>query len=147
MGLGSGINNNSMGLGTGLAGLDVNQGNANYGANASIGNANANADLSGLNASANMWGGIMGGASMLSSFLSDARAKDDIEQVGELYDGQPVHRYRYKGDGRHQIGLIAQEVERDHPDAIVESGGLKHVDYRRATDRAAGLSRFLKQAA
>ena len=38
--------------------------------------------------------------------------------VGALNDGQTVYSYRYKGDPRTQIGLLAQEVERLHPDAV-----------------------------
>jgi len=152
-----GIAGVNTGLGNQLNANLTNQGNAAYGAQTSIGNANANADLAGLTASSNLMGALGGGLKMGASllpFLSDARAKDDIEQVGELFDGQPVHRYRYKGDSRHQIGLIAQEVERERPDAVVadmgayrkELKGLKGVDYRRATDMAAELGRFLKAA-
>lgn len=124
----------------------TNQGNAAYGAQSSIGNANANADLSNLTASQNGIGALAGGASALLGFLSDKRSKDDIEPVGETYDGQTVYRYRYRGDPRHQIGLIAQEVEERDPDAIVPMGGLKGVNYRRATDMAAELGRYLKAA-
>lgn len=136
------------GLGSGLNQSFQNMGNAAYGANTSIGNANANADLAGLNASANGLGAIAGiGKAAMSAlpmlgFLSDERAKDDIEPVGELYDGKTVYRYRYKGDPRHQIGLIAQEVEETDPDAIVDMGPLMGVDYRKATSRAAELARF-----
>jgi len=50
--------------------------------------------------------------------------------------GQTVYRFSYVGDPRTQIGLIAQEVERRVPGAVIELGGLKHVDYRRATEQA-----------
>jgi hypothetical protein len=71
-------------------------------------------------------------------FFSDERLKNDIEPVGELYDGQKVYRYEM-GDGRKQIGLIAQEVEGVRPDAVGEAQGFKTVDYDRATQDAAGL--------
>ena len=71
-------------------------------------------------------------------FFSDERLKNDIEPVGELYDGQKVYRYDM-GDGRKQIGLIAQEVEGVRPDAVGEAQGFKTVDYDRATQDAAGL--------
>jgi hypothetical protein len=71
-------------------------------------------------------------------FFSDERLKNDIEPVGELYDGQKVYRYDM-GDGRKQIGLIAQEVEGVRPDAVGEARGFKTVDYGKATDDAAGL--------
>lgn len=75
-------------------------------------------------------------ASGLMALLSDERAKENIAEVGELKDGQSVYSYNYKGDSRPQIGLIAQEVERLRPDAVVEIGGLKHVDYGKATERS-----------
>jgi hypothetical protein len=101
-------------------------------------------------------GGSVGGNAMsgigsaISSFLpaifSDERLKEEIEPVGELFDGQPVYKYRYIGDPKWQIGLMAQEVEKTHPDAVVEIGGYKAVNYNKATEYAADLSRFLEAA-
>lgn len=132
------------GLGNQLNSSDMTQGNAAYGAQTSIGNANANSDLAGLNASANILNAGMNAGGALLGFLSDARAKEDIAPVGSLADGQTIYRYRYKGDPRHQIGLLAQEVEQAVPDAVIDDfvGDLKGVDYERATDVAAALSRF-----
>jgi hypothetical protein len=75
------------------------------------------------------------------SLFSDERLKENVEPVGELNDGQTIYRYNYKGDPRTQIGLIAQEVEQSHPEAVGESQGYRTVDYGRATDEAAGASR------
>jgi hypothetical protein len=76
-------------------------------------------------------GGIMGG---IGALLSDARAKEDIMQVGWLYDGTPVYRFRYKqGDKRVQIGLMAQDVETRVPEAVMEIDGTKYVNYDLAT--------------
>ena len=72
--------------------------------------------------------------------------KEDIEKVGELTDGQPVYKYRYIGDNVIQIGLMAQDVEKTRPDAVTEVGGYKAVDYGKATQYAADLSRFLEAA-
>jgi hypothetical protein len=161
-----GISSAYQGLGTNLANLYGQQAQASYGAQTSIGNANANAALGNLTGASNLWGaigglaslGTGGGATLGGNFLkglipaSDERVKDDIEPVGELYDGQPVYRYRYKGDPRHQIGLLAQDVERHTPEAVavIHPSGMKGVDYRRATDRAAGfaerMQRFLDAA-
>jgi hypothetical protein len=96
---------------------------------------------------ANSFGGILGGLKLGTSFIptptsSDERVKDDIKKVGELFDGQPVYRFRYKGTSQTQIGLMAQDVERVRPDAVEEHGGLKFVHYDRATDRAAALSKY-----
>jgi hypothetical protein len=142
-----GIGNLYSGLGSTLGNSFQGQGNAAYGANTSIGNANANAELANYNASGNLMNAGMSLASGLFGFLSDERAKDDIEPVGELYDGQKVYRYRYKGDHRHQIGLIAQEVEEREPDAVFDfTPELKGVDYKAATNFAAELARFAEAA-
>jgi Chaperone of endosialidase len=132
------------GLGTALNQSYQGLGNATYGADTSIGNANANAALGNLNASANIMNLGMNAGGALLGFLSDARAKEDIEPVGELDDGQTIYRYRYAGDPRTQIGLIAQEVEQTNPDAVIDDfvGDLKGVDYAKATDFAATIARF-----
>lgn len=79
----------------------------------------------------------LGTAAMGAFFPSDERVKEDIREVGKTHDGQKIYSYRYKGDDRTQLGLLAQEVEEDHPEAVREGfGGLKMVDYREATKDA-----------
>lgn len=92
----------------------------------------------------NQWNQIAGlGLTAAGLFLSDERAKEDIHKVGELSDGQAIYRYRYKGSPQWQIGLIAQEVERENPDAVRQAGvgGMKFVDMKEATDDAARQNR------
>lgn len=141
----SGIGGLYSGLGNQLSSLYQNQGNMNYGADASIGNANANAAMGNLTGSQNLWGFGMGAANLGAKLfgMSDGYVKDDIEKVGELYDGQNVYRYRFKGSPKHEIGLIAQEVEQRHPEAVREFGGIKHVNYEAATRPAAGYAKDL----
>ena len=74
--------------------------------------------------------------------LSDRRLKDDIEKIGKTFDGQDIVRYRYKGEPATQIGLIAQDVEKHHPDAVGLAGGYRTVDYRKATEDAADRGHF-----
>ena len=82
-------------------------------------------------------------ASIASLFSgSDRRLKEDIEPIGKTFDGQVIHKYRYKGDSRTQIGLIAQEVERHHPDAVGLAKGFKTVNYDTATKDAANRGHF-----
>jgi hypothetical protein len=69
-------------------------------------------------------------------FFSDERLKENVEQVGKTNDGQNIYRYNYKGDPRSQIGLIAQEVAQDHPEAVSQKDGYLTVDYRDATNDA-----------
>jgi len=105
------------------------------------------------NTLSNILGGALGGTGILSATgafgpagwlpaLSDERAKDDIEPVGKLNDGQKVYRYKIKGSPKTEIGLLAQEVGRRNPDAVGHIGmGLLGVDYHRATDKAAAMER------
>lgn len=76
-----------------------------------------------------LFGSIGAGAGLAAS-LSDARAKENISRVGTLDNGLPVYAYRYKSGGPMQIGLMAHDVERLKPQAIVERpDGLKAVNY------------------
>lgn len=163
-----GIGNIYTGLGNQLAGQYGSLANLGWQKETGIGNANANAELSAYNAGNNIWnaigslggmktsgGGTVGGNAMsglgsaamsLFSMFSDERLKEDIEQVGELYDGMPVYKYRYIGSPVFQIGLMAQDVEQVEPEAVTEIGGFKAVNYDKATGFAAGLARFLEAA-
>ncbi|CAN7371323.1 tail fiber domain-containing protein [Aminobacter sp. LjRoot7] len=82
--------------------------------------------------SGSLLGGLFGGVGKLLT-LSDKRAKTDIEKVGKTNDGQPIYAYRYKAGGPMQLGLMAQDVEKKHPDAVFDTPhGFKAVDYRKA---------------
>ena len=69
-------------------------------------------------------------------FFSDERLKENIQRVGETDDGQPIYRYHYTGDKNTQIGLLAQDVEKHHPEAVGLAGGYKTVNYKKATEDA-----------
>jgi Chaperone of endosialidase len=150
------------------AGVTENATNAIIQALSGIGNANASASLANtardtslLGGGLNLLGsggtggfmnsalgqGISGLGSGIASIFSDERLKDDIEPVGELYDGQQIYSYKYKDDPfRTHIGLMAQDVENLIPDAVSEIGGFKAVDYGKATSYAAELGGFLEAA-
>ena len=82
-----------------------------------------------------MMGGLFGLASTGIGLLSDRRAKTDIRRVGELHNGLTVYSYRYKGEDETQIGLMADEVERIHPEAvIVGADGFSRVRYDLAVE-------------
>lgn len=72
-----------------------------------------------------------------SSFFSDERLKEDLEPIGKTFDGQDIVRFKYKGEPGTRIGLVAQDVEKKHPEAVGLAGGYKTVDYDAATDEAA----------
>jgi hypothetical protein len=78
-------------------------------------------------------GNIIGAGLSAASMLSDERAKENKEPIGKTFDGQTIWKYNYVGDPRTQIGLIAQEVEQSHPEAVAERGdGAKMVNYDEA---------------
>ena len=64
-------------------------------------------------------GALLGG---IGGYFSDVRTKQDIEPVGITFGGAPLYKYRYReefgGDGRTQIGVLAQEIAEDQPDAV-----------------------------
>jgi muramidase (phage lysozyme) len=68
-----------------------------------------------------------------SSMFSDKRLKHDAHKIGETNDGQPIYSFKYNGDNHTQLGLMAQDVEKSHPEAVGESHGYKTVDYEKAT--------------
>ncbi len=81
-----------------------------------------NSGMSGLfGIGSSLIGGLFG--------LSDRRTKTDIQRVGRTDAGLPVYTFRYRGDPKVQMGVMADEVERQNPDAVVRDGGLKYVDY------------------
>lgn len=82
----------------------------------------------------NPWSQALGAGLSAAALFSDARLKDDIEEIGKTHDGQPIYRYRMAGRPETQIGLMAQDVERRHPEAVGSSQGFKTVDYKAATD-------------
>lgn len=74
--------------------------------------------------------------------FSDRRLKHDIKKIGETFDRQTVYSYKMGDDPKTYIGLMAQEVEKRHPEAVGVAGGFKTVDYGRATKKAANQGHF-----
>lgn len=75
-------------------------------------------------------GGLFGlGAAM----ISDERVKEDKRRVGETDDGTPIYTYRYKGDEKTQMGVMAQDMQKKNPKAVKRMGDLLAVDYRKVT--------------
>lgn len=138
-------------LGTGLVGQNVQQRQnlATLGANAAAGQATAtqqtgsnvanlitgagNAQAAGQIGAANArqagFSNLLNtGLGVAALTLSDIRAKTDIRPLGETPEGIGIYVYRYRGDDKPQVGVMAQEVELKHPEAVAEVGGLKHVN-------------------
>lgn len=91
----------------------------------------------------NYLGQILGaGLAGASLIPSDKRVKEDIQPIGKTFDGQTITKFRYKGDNTTRIGLIAQDVEKKHPDSVSEINGIKAVDYDKATESSAKKGHF-----
>lgn len=76
--------------------------------------------------------GLMGGLFSLGSaaiMASDIRLKDVIEKVGALPSGIGLYAFRYLWGGGERVGVLAQDVARVRPDAVVDIGGFLAVDY------------------
>lgn len=96
----------------------------------------SNYDLARSNAGQSGQNALMGGLGQLGAAAitqwSDERLKEDIDQVGELPTGEGIYEYSYKHDpdaGRH-TGVLAQEIETNYPDAVIDDpSGYKKVNY------------------
>jgi hypothetical protein len=87
----------------------------------------------------NILGGISGGLGMLAMF-SDRRMKTDIKDIGRTHDDQKIYSYRFKGSMMPQIGMMADEVEKKTPGAVMMGpDGMKRVRYDKATRKAAKM--------
>ena len=97
----------------------------------------------------NVLGDISGIAGLIGG-LSDRRLKTDIKKIGKTHDDQSIYSYRFKGSNMPQIGMLADEVEQKHPEAVMTGpDGFKRVNYDRATRKAAemGMLSGMRQAA
>lgn len=75
--------------------------------------------------------GTVAGAAGSMAMMSDRRLKTDIVRVGTLDSGIAVYSFRYKAGGPAMIGVMADEVERVLPAAVVKNamGMYDAVDY------------------
>lgn len=78
-----------------------------------------------------MTSGLFGLGAAGLMFMSDRRLKRDIRKVVDDERGWGIYRYRYLGDDRERIGVMADEVERVRPDAVTTVNGYKAVYYGR----------------
>lgn len=64
-----------------------------------------------------------------SMFASDRRIKENIRHIGKTNEGHNLYSFNYIGNPKHEIGVMAQEIEEVIPEAVVEFNGIKHVNY------------------
>lgn len=111
---------------TGVAGTDV----------AGITNAGYQNQMQAYNSGQQQLGGLFSaGASLIPGLfaLSDRRAKTDIQRVGKLDNGLDIFVYRYFGEGPYHMGVMADEVQKVNPDAVIErTDGFLAVNYAEA---------------
>lgn len=78
----------------------------------------------------NIMGGLFGlGAARIMA--SDRRVKTNVSRIGTRPDGLGVYAYEYVWGGGRRIGVMADEVEAIYPEAVLDIGGIKAVDYGR----------------
>jgi hypothetical protein len=80
---------------------------------------------------ANIWEGASDILEDASDWFgwSDVNVKKDITRISKLKNGIPVYLFRYKWGNKMNIGVMAQDVEKIIPDAVVEINGIKAVNY------------------
>lgn len=77
----------------------------------------------------------------LALAFSDRRLKTDVRKEGELPSGLNIYSYRYRGTPQMQVGVMADEVKRAQPDAVVpHQSGYEMVDYGRVIAREDGIA-------
>lgn len=83
-----------------------------------------------------------GAMGMIGTIFSDERLKEDIHRLPvEAEPGVPLATYRYKGEpkSQHHLGVIAQDLEKVHPEAVqMDPSGFKTVDYSQLPPIEAG---------
>lgn len=103
-----------------ISDLVTGQGNAR--ASGIVGDANTNRQ-----GGANIANLALGVGGLL---LSDERFKSEMIPVDFVdFGGHQAYAYRYEGDPTPRIGVSAQEVQRERPDAVHELEGVLYVDY------------------
>ncbi len=69
------------------------------------------------------------GVAAMGFGMSDRRLKTNIKQVGSLPNGLNVYTYHYIWGGDEQLGVMADEVKKVMPHAVINIGGYDAVNY------------------
>lgn len=73
-------------------------------------------------------GSFLGSAAQAAMLFSDENLKENIVPNG-TENGHNIYEFNYIGNPQKYIGVMAQEVEKTHPEAIGEKDGFKTVNY------------------
>lgn len=68
--------------------------------------------------------------------ISDRRMKENISEIGH-YGKLPIYEFNYLGEEIVRSGFMAQDVEKVVPEAVVDIGIFKMVNYHKAVEMAA----------
>lgn len=67
--------------------------------------------------------------------ISDRNMKENIRMIGHT-DKLPIYEFSYRGEEVLRTGFMAQDVEKIAPEAVIDFGVFKAVNYGRAIERA-----------
>lgn len=130
--------NLGLGAATGQAGIAQQTGQSVGQTIQGIGNAQAsgivgasNAQQQGLQGGLNFAGNIGGAVLGQKLTACDIRLKENIERVGQADNGLPLYKFNYKGDDKLHINVMAQDVEKVKPEAVVEINNYKFVNTKK----------------
>ena len=70
----------------------------------------------------------LGTIASIASMFSDERLKEGVEQIG-VHKGFNIYEYNYIWSPKKWIGVIAQEVEKIMPEAVIKINGYRLVNY------------------
>lgn len=82
-----------------------------------------------LNGALGMVGGTLMGGSAFQGFISDRRLKTNIRRIATRADGLGVYEFDYVWGGPRNVGVMADEVRKVYPHAVMSIGGYDAVDY------------------
>ena len=78
---------------------------------------------------------VSGALSSAAMLFSDVRLKENLREVGKLYNGLSVYCFNFIGSKVSQLGLLAQEVAEVKPEAVfADANGYLMLDYDLAVE-------------
>lgn len=89
------------------------------------GGANSTNSSSGSSSQNGTFGNLLG---LAGGLFSDIRLKEDIIPIGEE-NGHAIYEFKYKGKPERYIGVMAQEVQKTNPEAVIKIDGYLAVNY------------------
>jgi hypothetical protein len=92
------------------------------------GQAQANGLIGAANAKTSAFQNLLNTGAQAAIAACDERLKENIIKVGATDKGFPLYLFNYIGDDKKQINVMAQDVEKTMPAAVIEYDGYKYVN-------------------